>query len=126
MTNILARHGCALTGSRLLILQMSPAMTRGNFFEARTVYTSGIRSHPRRRRDRTYPEMLTEEGAMKPRAEALPRPGAEVKPGKFGSPIPKTVANGFTIIAKVRPGCAPTIRAYANAIEKAVIENREV
>jgi len=63
---------------------------------------------------------------MKPRAEALPRPGAEVKPGKFGSPIPKTVANGFTIIAKVKPGCAPTIRAYANAIEKAVAENPEV
>jgi hypothetical protein len=66
------------------------------------------------------------EGAMKPRAEALPRPGAEVKPGKFGSPIPKTVANGFTIIAKVKPGCAPTIRAYADAIEKAVAENPEV
>ena len=63
---------------------------------------------------------------MKPRAEALPRPGAEVKPGKFGSPIPKTVANGFTIIAKVKPGCAPTIRAYANAIEKAVAETPEV
>ena len=63
---------------------------------------------------------------MKPRAEAIPRPGAEVKPGKFGSPIPKTVANGFTIIAKVKPGCAPTIRAYANAIEKAVAENPEV
>jgi hypothetical protein len=63
---------------------------------------------------------------MKPRAEALPRPGAEVKPGKFGSPIPKTVANGFTIIANVKPGCAPTIRAYANAIEKAVAENPEV
>ena len=62
---------------------------------------------------------------MKPRAEALPRPGAEVKPGKFGSPIPKTVANGFTIIAKVKAGCAPTIRAYADSIEKAVAENPE-
>jgi hypothetical protein len=102
------------------------ATTRGNSSEAGTepkhqafgrisggVATEHIRKH------RT-------EGAMKPRAEALPRPGAEVKPGKFGSPIPKTVANGFTIIAKVKPGCAPTIRAYANAIEKAVAENPEV
>ena len=63
---------------------------------------------------------------MKPRAEALPRPGTEVKPGKFGSPIPKTVANGFTLIAKVKPGCAPTIRACANSIEKAVAENPEL
>ncbi len=63
---------------------------------------------------------------MKPRAEALPRPGVEVKPGKFGSPIPKTVANGFTIIANVKPGCAPTIRAYANAIEKGIAETPEL
>jgi hypothetical protein len=34
---------------------------------------------------------------MKPQAEKLPRPGAEIKPGKFGSPMPKTLANGFTI-----------------------------
>jgi len=63
---------------------------------------------------------------MKPVALALPRSTDGVEKGKFGSPIPKTPANGFTIIAKVKPGCADKIRAYADAVEKVVRENPTV
>jgi hypothetical protein len=37
--------------------------------------------------------------------------------------MPKTPANEFTIIAKVKPGRAATIRAYAASLEKAVQQN---
>src|SRR5205807_6788538 len=50
----------------------------------------------------------------------------KVEKGKFGSAMPKTPANGFTIIAKVKPGRAPTIRAYATSVEKAVQENPRI
>jgi hypothetical protein len=60
------------------------------------------------------------ERVMKPQAAALPRTNAKVEQGQFGSAIPKTPANGFTIIAKVKPGRAQTIRAYAASVEKAV------
>jgi hypothetical protein len=63
---------------------------------------------------------------MKPQALALPRTGEEVELGQFGSAISKTPANGFTIIAKVKPGCAPTIREYGTSVEKAVQENPQV
>jgi hypothetical protein len=59
---------------------------------------------------------------MTPQAAALPRTNANVEQGKFGSAIPKTPANGFTIIAKVKPGRAQTIRAYAASVERAVQE----
>jgi hypothetical protein len=59
---------------------------------------------------------------MKPQAAALPRTNAKAEQGTFGSAIPKTPANGFTIIAKVKPGRAQTIRAYATSVEKAVQE----
>jgi hypothetical protein len=60
---------------------------------------------------------------MKPQASALPRKNEIAEKGKFDSAIPKTPANGFTIIAKVKPGCAQTIRAYATSVEKAVEES---
>jgi hypothetical protein len=60
---------------------------------------------------------------MKPQAAALPRANDKVEKGKFGSAVPKTPANGFTIIAKVKPGRSPIIRAYAASVEKAVQEN---
>jgi hypothetical protein len=63
---------------------------------------------------------------MKPVAFALPRSGETIEPGKFGSAIPKTPANGFTIIAKIKAGCAPRIRAYAASVEKAVQENPSI
>jgi hypothetical protein len=59
---------------------------------------------------------------MKLQAAALPRTSAKIEQGKFGSAMPKTPANGFTIIAKVKPGRAQTIRAYAISVEKAVQE----
>src|SRR5689334_12694182 len=63
---------------------------------------------------------------MKPQAVALPRTNEQVEKGKFGSVMPKTPANGFTIIANVKPGRAPTIRAYAASVERAVQENPDV
>jgi hypothetical protein len=49
---------------------------------------------------------------MRPYAAALPRPGEEIEQGKYGSMMPRTPANGFTIIARVKPGRAEAIRAY--------------
>src|SRR5258707_2004695 len=63
---------------------------------------------------------------MKREAAALPRTDEEIGTGMYGSVMPKTPANGFTIIAKVKPGCAATIRAYAASVEKAVQENPRV
>ena len=63
---------------------------------------------------------------MKPQAAALPRTNEKIERGMYGSAIPKTPANGFTIIAKVKPGRAAKIRAYATSIEQAVQENPQV
>jgi hypothetical protein len=63
---------------------------------------------------------------MKPYAAALPRPGAKTEQGKYGSIMPKTPANGFTIIARVKPGRAGAIRAYGTAVENLIKENPEV
>jgi hypothetical protein len=60
---------------------------------------------------------------MKPRAQALTRKSEGTEKGKFGSTFPKTVANGFTIIAKVKSGRAEKIRAYADAIERLIAES---
>jgi hypothetical protein len=63
---------------------------------------------------------------MKPQAAALPRTNATAEKGKYGSMIPKTPANGFTIIAKVKPGRAEKIRSYAVSVEKLIQENPHV
>jgi len=63
---------------------------------------------------------------MKPVAYALPRKDEKAEAGMYGSVMPKTPANGFTLIAKVKPGCAAKVRAHADSIEKAVRENPNV
>jgi hypothetical protein len=63
---------------------------------------------------------------MKPEAVALPRTKEKLEEGMYGSAMPKTPANGFTIIAKVKPGRAAKIRAYAASIEQAVRESPNV
>src|SRR5215472_14469102 len=65
------------------------------------------------------------ENEMKPVAFALPRKDEKAEAGMYGSVMPKTPANGFTLIAKVKAGCAPTIRAHGALIEKAIKENPE-
>jgi hypothetical protein len=60
---------------------------------------------------------------MKPVAFALPRTNEKTEPGMYGSQVPKTPANGFTIIAKVKPGRAEKIRAYAAGVEKLIQES---
>ena len=59
---------------------------------------------------------------MNPKAQALTGNSGSKQKGKFGSAFPKTVANGFTIIAKVKPGRVEKIRAYADAVEKLIRE----
>jgi hypothetical protein len=60
---------------------------------------------------------------IKPIALALPRKDEEVVKGRYGSMMPVTPANGFTIIAKVKPGAAETIRSYGAKIEKTIRES---
>jgi hypothetical protein len=62
---------------------------------------------------------------LKPTAAALPRRGEKLVKGRYGSMMPVTPANGFTLIARVKPGCAPTIRAYGQKIEDTIRESPE-
>ena len=63
---------------------------------------------------------------MRPEAAALPRTNEKIEKGMYGSAMPKTPANGFTIIARVKPGRAATIRAYAASVEKTVQESPHI
>jgi hypothetical protein len=60
---------------------------------------------------------------MKPVAVALPRADEKLVKGRYGSMMPVTPANGFTIIAKVKPGRAETIRAYGQKVENTIRES---
>lgn len=62
---------------------------------------------------------------LKPIALALPREDQEVVKGRYGSMMPVTPANGFTIVARVKPGAADTIRAYGARIEQTIRESPE-
>lgn len=55
-----------------------------------------------------------------PVAVALPRKDQKVVKGRYGSAMPVTPANGFTIVARVKPGRADAIRAYGQKIEATV------
>ncbi|HKU43696.1 MAG TPA: hypothetical protein VJR89_36305 [Polyangiales bacterium] len=61
----------------------------------------------------------------RPVAKALPNADDKITRGRYGSMMPVTPANGFTIIAKVKPGCAPAIRAYGQKIESTIRESPE-
>jgi hypothetical protein len=61
-----------------------------------------------------------------PIAVALPRPDDKPARGRYGAVMPVTPANGFTIIAKVKPGSAGAIRAHAAKLEKVVRETPDV
>lgn len=58
----------------------------------------------------------------KPQAMAIPQEGYfKYEQGNYGPIFPKTPAGyGFTIIAKLKPGREPAMRAYANTLEKAL------
>src|SRR5437773_203808 len=55
-----------------------------------------------------------------PYACTLPREGEEAQVGKFGSTFPKTPANGFTLVAKIKPGRAQAIRESGDRLAKGV------
>jgi hypothetical protein len=58
---------------------------------------------------------------IKPRAVVIPKNTDHLEKGKYGPIFPKTPAcYGFTIIAKVKPGRAETVRNYGNNLAKAL------
>jgi len=58
---------------------------------------------------------------MKPAAVVIPKTDPAWPVGKYGPIWPKTPANyGFTIIAKVKPGTADTIRNYGYGLAQAL------
>lgn len=63
-----------------------------------------------------------EQDWTKPQAMAIPKEGYfKREEGNYGPVFPRTPAcYGFTVIAKVKPGREPAIRAHADTIEKTV------
>jgi hypothetical protein len=61
----------------------------------------------------------------KPVAMAIPKEGYfKREQGRYGPLFPKTPANyGFTIIAKIKPGTADTIRQYGKRIENLLADD---
>jgi len=57
----------------------------------------------------------------KPKAVVIPKDTGQLPKGKYGPIFARTPAcYGFTIIAKVKPGTAETIRNYGNNLAKAL------
>jgi hypothetical protein len=64
---------------------------------------------------------------MMPQAVAIPKHSDTWLAGRYGPVWPQTPANyGFTIIAKVKPGCAETVRKYGSLLADAVKGNPNV
>ena len=58
---------------------------------------------------------------IRPQAVAIPKSTEHLEKGKYGPIFPKTPAcYGFTLIAKVKPGRAETIRAYGQRLADAL------
>ena len=57
---------------------------------------------------------------MQPVALAYPREDARIEQGRFGSMMPVTPANGFTLICRTKPGSGDRIRAYGVRLEEAI------
>jgi hypothetical protein len=58
---------------------------------------------------------------IKPQAVVIPKETDRLEQGKYGPIFPKTPAcYGFTIIAKVKPGRADTIRSYGYRLAEAL------
>jgi hypothetical protein len=66
--------------------------------------------------------MANQNDWTKPQAMAIPKEGyLKFEQGRFGPTFPKTPAcYGFTVICKVKPGRAETIRNYGKTIEAAI------
>jgi hypothetical protein len=64
----------------------------------------------------------TENDWERPQAIAIPKEGYfEYEQGSYGPIFPRTPAcYGFTLIAKLKPGREPAMRAFADTIEKAL------
>jgi hypothetical protein len=58
----------------------------------------------------------------RPRAQAIPKEGYfTLEQGRYGPVFPRTPAcNGFTVVAKIKPGTADEIRAYGKRLEEAL------
>jgi hypothetical protein len=51
---------------------------------------------------------------------AYPRDDVQIQQGRYGSMMPVTPANGFTLICRTKPGSGDAIRAYGRRLEEAV------
>jgi hypothetical protein len=63
---------------------------------------------------------------MKPIALAYPRGDVQIEQGRYGSMMPVTPANGFTLICRTKPGSGDAIRACGARLEEAVKNNSDV
>jgi hypothetical protein len=71
---------------------------------------------------------LADNDWTKPQAMAIPKEGYfDLQQGRYGPIFPKTPANyGFTIIAKIKPGCEQAIRDHGKTIENAIRETPDL
>jgi len=63
---------------------------------------------------------------IKPIALAYPRKDVEIRQGRYGTMMPMTPANGFTLICKTKPASGDAIRAYGRRLEEAVKNDPDV
>ena len=68
------------------------------------------------------PNAHTSNDWTQPAAMAIPKEGyVSLEQGRYGPTYPRTPAcHGFTIIAKIKPGTEPEIRAYGKRIEDTI------
>ncbi|WP_256725368.1 hypothetical protein [Streptomyces sp. IMTB 2501] len=58
---------------------------------------------------------------ISPQAVVLPKETDHLEQGKYGPVFPRTPAcNGFTIVARVKPGHADAMREYGYSLAKAL------
>jgi hypothetical protein len=64
---------------------------------------------------------------IRPQAVVIPKSTDHLERGKYGPVFPKTPAcYGFTVIARVKPGRADTMRAYGETLAKALATDPHV
>ena len=73
--------------------------------------------------DQTKPSPSAHGTSIKPGAALYPDENVKPVMGRYGSQFPKTVANGFTLIAPIKPGKADEIRAAGARLATAVLSD---
>ena len=60
---------------------------------------------------------------MQPAAAIYPKTAESGEKGMFGSAFPKTMANGFTLLANIKPGRADEVRKYGQRLAEGLAPN---